>query len=376
MVSKNQTYYAQSQKDAQPLTISFYLNNNVNFIYQGQKVTSGKGTYPLCTREIVYNGATQPKCSAEITFPKITAPTATPKVLGRSTDNTEYDIAYQSEEAKTLSVESDLAFFAQTMIDAKTLRGSFSKGKGISKISTETQTCTISATYNGITQKTSCNVSAPTFTVTTGYENPIWQSVQDSAIFWNANEKENFSLSENTSYSITASPRTDIPYKVEHYQENANDTGYTLKETETLYGTTNEMTNARFKSYNGFLGVGFIQERISAEEQTVIQIKYQRYTYKLSFNTNGGTTLNSIDYKVGATVTAPKQNPTKIGYTFKGRNPTFPFTMPNSNKSVTANWTVNSYNLTYDLQGGTHGTTHPTSATYDQEFTVTHPTRT
>ncbi|MBQ7073889.1 hypothetical protein IJM86_02285 [bacterium] len=50
--------------------------------------------------------------------------------------------------------------------------------------------------------------------------------------------------------------------------------------------------------------------------------------------------------------------------------------MPNANRTVTASWNANTYIIAYDLQSGTYGTNHPTSATYDQEFTVDHPTRT
>ena len=38
-------------------------------------------------------------------------------------------------------------------------------------------------------------------------------------------------------------------------------------------------------------------------------------------------------------------------------------------------WTKNTYSITYALNSGTHGTTHPTSATYDTAFYVSAPTR-
>lgn len=43
--------------------------------------------------------------------------------------------------------------------------------------------------------------------------------------------------------------------------------------------------------------------------------------------------------------------------------------------TVHAQWNPISYSVTYDLAGGSFGAAHPTSATYDQAFTVSNPTR-
>ena len=40
-----------------------------------------------------------------------------------------------------------------------------------------------------------------------------------------------------------------------------------------------------------------------------------------------------------------------------------------------AGWTPNTYTITYNLDGGTHGANHPNSATYDIAFNVSNPTR-
>ncbi|MBP9999614.1 MAG: InlB B-repeat-containing protein [Proteobacteria bacterium] len=40
-----------------------------------------------------------------------------------------------------------------------------------------------------------------------------------------------------------------------------------------------------------------------------------------------------------------------------------------------AKWTPNTYTISYNLNSGTHGASHPTSATYDTSFTVSNPTR-
>ena len=40
------------------------------------------------------------------------------------------------------------------------------------------------------------------------------------------------------------------------------------------------------------------------------------------------------------------------------------------------NWKPNTYKISYDLDGGTYGNEHPTTATYDERFTVDNPSKT
>ena len=43
--------------------------------------------------------------------------------------------------------------------------------------------------------------------------------------------------------------------------------------------------------------------------------------------------------------------------------------------TITINWSPYEYAVSYDLKGGTHGSTHPSSAYYDTPFSVSNPTR-
>lgn len=51
-------------------------------------------------------------------------------------------------------------------------------------------------------------------------------------------------------------------------------------------------------------------------------------------------------------------------------------TITGGDHSFTAEYTANTYSISYTLNGGTHGSSHPNSATYDVAFTVNNPTRT
>ena len=72
-------------------------------------------------------------------------------------------------------------------------------------------------------------------------------------------------------------------------------------------------------------------------------------SYKITFDVDGNLTEKTFKY--GETVTAI-ENPTKVGYTFAGWSPVLPETMPAEDLTVKATWTVNSYDITYDFAGG------------------------
>ena len=68
---------------------------------------------------------------------------------------------------------------------------------------------------------------------------------------------------------------------------------------------------------------------------------------------DGNTVLDVDTFTYGATIT-PTDNPTKEGYTFTGWNPALPTTMPDSSLTVDAQWQINSYDITINqVTGGT-----------------------
>ena len=85
--------------------------------------------------------------------------------------------------------------------------------------------------------------------------------------------------------------------------------------------------------------------------------------YSVTYNANGGsTTCANGNYIEGETVTLCTSTPSKTGYTFAGwtYSPEVTitdgkFTMPASNITITAQWTINQYTVTWDPNGGNWG---------------------
>ena len=158
---------------------------------------------------------------------------------------------------------------------------------------------------------------------------------------------------DKTFYALYEAQGT--PYTVEHYQEDLNGT-FTLKDTETKSGTTDTFTNATAKSYPWFSLSGEIeQKRIAWDESTIVQIYYKRNEYTITFNTDGGSPINSITAKYWSLLTSPNV-PTKYGYTFDGWTPAFPSEMPVDGATLQAKRKANRVHITFDKKGGTGGT--------------------
>jgi len=90
------------------------------------------------------------------------------------------------------------------------------------------------------------------------------------------------------------------------------------------------------------------------QEDITLYAKWVIGTYTLSFDTQGGSSIEPMTAWYGTYLTAPTP-PTKTGYTFKQWNPVFQeyMTMPGENMTLTAEWTANKYTLHFNTAGGT-----------------------
>ena len=76
---------------------------------------------------------------------------------------------------------------------------------------------------------------------------------------------------------------TTADYTVIHWQENANDDGYSFKESQKLSGKTDDQTNAVANSYEGFTEQAIKQQTIKGDGSTIVNVYYQRNSYTIYF---------------------------------------------------------------------------------------------
>ena len=125
--------------------------------------------------------------------------------------------------------------------------------------------------------------------------------------------------------------------------------GEVYKSFEIEYNATITPEPAPTKEGYTFSGWSEIPETMPAEDVTVTGT-FIINQYTISFDTDGGSPIGGITLDYGSAITPP-ENPTKEGYTFIGWEPVIPETMPLNGLTVKAQWQINSYTLTYRVDG-------------------------
>ena len=83
----------------------------------------------------------------------------------------------------------------------------------------------------------------------------------------------------------------------------------------------------------------------------ILTAKWQVNQYTITFKPENGGQDIVIKQDYGTAITAPA-NPTKTGYTFAGWDKTIPTTMPAGDMTITAQWQVNQYTITFKPENG------------------------
>ena len=155
--------------------------------------------------------------------------------------------------------------------------------------------------------------------------------------------------------------------------------------TEYIYGVGATLPTADDMTYTGHTFKGWYDnESLTGDPVTAIGgtemgnkeywAKWEINQYTITFDTAGGSEIAPITQDYGTAITAPA-DPTREGYTFTGWDTAIPATMPAHNMTITAQWTVNQYTITYDLDGGTAEGNPDTYTVETDAFTLKNPTR-
>ena len=106
-----------------------------------------------------------------------------------------------------------------------------------------------------------------------------------------------------------------------------------------------------FGGWNKTDGTAWDYASDKVTDNITLYAKWAANTYTITFDTAGGSEIAPITQEYGTVITAPEA-PTREGYTFIGWDKEIPTTMPAENMTVTAQWEINQYTITFDTAGG------------------------
>ena len=162
-------------------------------------------------------------------------------------------------------------------------------------------------------------------------------------------------------------------YTVEHYVEQL-DGSSVLHRTENLKGEFESQVTGQALTFGGFTydasnSGNVLSGTVTADGSLVLKLYYTRNSYDAKWYDYDGTTLLATTrFKFGQTVTAPEISATREGYTFSGwnaGNTTMPIGGVSFNAKDHGTWTVNTYTVIFDANGG-DGTMADQVLTYDR----------
>ncbi|MDY5948825.1 MAG: InlB B-repeat-containing protein, partial [Oscillospiraceae bacterium] len=211
------------------------------------------------------------------------------------------------------------------------------------------------AEYDVVYGTAAADMPVPEEPVREGYTFKGWQGIPPTMPAKDTTVTANWAINQ---YTITFADTGDTV--IAPITQNYN-TDIEVPEDPTKTGYT----------FNGWSPA--VPAKMPAEDMTVTA-QWTINQYTITFDTDGGSTVNSITQDYDTAITAP-ENPTKTGYTFAGWDKEIPATMPAENVTIKAKWTINQYTITFNTDGGTE--VAPITQDYATDVTApANPTKT
>ena len=203
-------------------------------------------------------------------------------------------------------------------------------------------------------------------------------------------DKDNNLISTNAVYTFNMSnSNIDIEAKWNYFTITYNLNGGTQNDSNpTSYNIDSgnlSLANPTKTGYT-FMGWQYNGENVVsinpnwAKDVTLNALWNDGNEYVVALDTDGGEVSQaSVDVRYGHPYSLPV--PTKLGYTFEGwydgsleigNSGTWKYT---SNKSLAAKWSIITYSITYNLNGGTNAISNPTSYTVEDTISLANPSK-
>lgn len=202
------------------------------------------------------------------------------------------------------------------------------------------------------TLKYQATLTPPTAT-RTGYTLAGWKDAQGNSLTATTTMPAG-----NVTFTAQWTANSGIKYIVRHCRESLTGSyeDKSLIEEVSGTGTAGAKVTPELKTYTGFKQPSKQTVEIKADGSTVIIYKYERMTYKLTWDTAGGKITGSYtsgDVRYEEPINPPADGTVKKdGYTFVGWDPTPAKTMPAKDQTYTAKWEAakaESYTVTLNV---------------------------
>ncbi len=161
---------------------------------------------------------------------------------------------------------------------------------------------------------------------------------------------------------------------------NNSPTSYTIEDDLVVFPDASKLGytfNGWFDN-DAFFGSAIVAINPNRITDLTLYARFDVNQYTITFDTQGADPIDDITQDFGSLVTAPT-DPTKRGHTFMGwLNNGEPFvfdTMPYQGAELVASWQVNSYTVTFDVNGGDPLDDTTVEVDYGTETDFNNPTR-
>ena len=204
-------------------------------------------------------------------------------------------------------------------------------------------------------------------------------------------DNENLTSSPVTAISNTETGNKEYwaKWEANTYTVTLNTNGGTINSgnvTGYTYGVGATLPTADDMTYTGHTFVGWYDnENLTGDPVTAIGgtemgnkeywAKWEINQYTITVKPENGKADITITQDYGTPITAPA-DPTREGYTFAGWDKAIPATMPAENLTITAHWSLDTYSITYNLDGGTASGNPDFYTVESSTITLNPPTRT
>lgn len=154
-----------------------------------------------------------------------------------------------------------------------------------------------------------------------GYTFDTWYKEAGCNTAWNFAVD---TITSDTTIYANWAPNTDTPYTTQYYKQNADDDGYTLASSESKVGTTATLVTIEAQSFSQFHENTThpdrnVSDNIYGDGTLVLKRYYDRDTYTVTYDENGGQPYDTIQaVRYDGKTSAPVPTPSYPGYTFSG----------------------------------------------------------